>query len=320
MKILIVGGAGYIGGYLTDVLGGSHDVTVYDNIMYETRYVKPVKFIHGDIRDINKLSTILSGYDTVIWLAAIVGDGACAISPTLTKSINYATVKWLTDNYTGKIIFMSTCSVYGINHDLIDELATPNPLSVYAETKLDAETYLTANHDNYLVFRLGTLFGLGDSYSRIRLDLVTNILTLKAVNKQPLSVFGGEQWRPLLHVKDVAHAIDYCLDNEITGLYNLSNDNYTIAGIAKQIQEIIPDTKVDYTDISFEDMRNYKVSSDKIKKLGWNPIYDLSYGIKEIKALIEEKRIVNPNDIVYSNAAYVKRYVSEYNTNEYNQI
>ena len=149
----------------------------------------------------------------------------------LTELLNYGCTKWLVDNYKGKILFPSTCSVYGVNDELIDETAEFNPLSEYAETKVRSERYIMENSDNYLIFRLGTLFGLGDQFSRLRLDLVTNVLTLKATNGQPLTVFGGEQWRPLLHVKDVSTAIGYCLGNDITGLYNLSYKNYTIREI-----------------------------------------------------------------------------------------
>ena len=179
-KILIAGGCGYVGGYLTDFLTrNGYDVTVYDYLLYEERFLKEVKFIYGDVRDTEKLSKIINNYDIVIWLAGIVGDGACAVNPELTISVNVDSVKWLVDNFKGKIIFPSTCSVYGVNNDLIDESAIPSPLSLYASTKLEAEKYIIEHCNDYLIFRLGTLFGLGDNHSRLRLDLVVNILSLK---------------------------------------------------------------------------------------------------------------------------------------------
>jgi len=249
MKILITGGAGYIGGYLTDsLISAGYDVTVYDSLVYENHFLKQVPFIFGDIRDRDKLSSILPEFDVVVWLAAIVGDGACAIDPFLTQSVNEDAVKWLVDNYDGKIIFTSTCSVYGINNDLIDETAEPAPISVYARTKLGAEQYVLNNSSDPLVFRLGTLYGLGDEHSRVRLDLVVNILSKRAAVGEPLIVYGGEQWRPLLHVRDVSTAILHSLKNNISGLYNLSSGNYKIREIAEVIKNIVPSCTIQYED------------------------------------------------------------------------
>jgi len=310
MKILIVGGCGYVGGYLTDRLTHCmHDVTIYDNLTYESRFLKPVDFVYGDIRDFDKLGKIINNYEVVIWLAALVGDGACAINPSLTEQLNYECVKWLVDNYKYKIVFMSTCSVYGINNDLIDESAITSPLSEYAETKLKAESYIIKNHHEYLIFRLGTLFGIGDQFSRLRLDLVTNILTLKATKSLPLTVFGGEQYRPLLHVKDVATATLYCLNNNINGMFNLAYKNYTIIEIAEAIISLVPGSEVIASDMKFEDLRNYKVTTDKILSKGWVPSYDLNSGIIEVYNVIKENRIMNPDDPIYSNAIYLKEKI-----------
>ncbi len=306
-KILIVGGAGYIGGYMTDLLlKKGHDVTVFDSLMYEDRFLKPVNFIKGYTWNKDELSKILPEYDTVIWLAAIVGDGACAIDAKKSKRDNEDAVKWLVDNYQGKIIFTSTCSVYGKNDNLIDEEDIPNPLSIYAETKLGAEKYVTENARDYLIFRLGTLYGLGDEHSRIRLDLVANVLAYRAATGQSLSVFGGDQWRPLLHVKDVGEAVAFCLENNITGLYNLSENNYRIREIAEKIKESIPRAEVSYTAMEFEDQRNYKVKNEKILSTGWAPKYSLKEGIEEIAKIFQEDRISDPQDPVYSNEGFLK--------------
>ena len=198
LKILIAGGAGYLGGYLTDLLiKNGCEVTVYDNLLYEDRYLKPANFIYGDVRDSKKLLSIINGFDAVVWLAAIVGDGACAVEPYYTRAINVDSVKWLAENYKGKIIFTSTCSVYGFNNNLIDETSELIPLSLYAETKVAAEKLIINQHKNYLIFRLGTLFGVGDDHSRLRFDLVVNSLTMKAARGEVLKVFGGGQWRHL---------------------------------------------------------------------------------------------------------------------------
>jgi nucleoside-diphosphate-sugar epimerase len=308
-KVLVVGGAGYIGGFLTDQLikNGNH-ITVYDNLMYEERYLKKVSFINGDIRDRNKLLKIIPSFDIVVWLAAIVGDGACAVDPFLTRSINEDSVKWLVDNFPDKkIVFTSTCSVYGINNDLIDEEAEPNPISIYAETKLEAEQYIIKNHNNYLIFRLGTLFGLGDEHSRIRFDLVSNILTKKATLGQPITVFGGEQWRPLLHVKDVSHAIIFGIENKINGLFNLSYGNFIIKDIAEVIKRCIPESEIIYQDMPFEDLRNYRVRNDKIVERGWFPTLTIRDGIEELRDVILEKRIKHLDNPIYSNEGYLNK-------------
>jgi nucleoside-diphosphate-sugar epimerase len=306
-KVLVVGGCGYIGGFLTDYLTeNKYEVTVYDNLLFETRYLKDCNFIFGDIRDKDKLQKIINDFDVVVWLAGLVGDGACSVNPELTKQLNVDTVKWLVDNYGGKIVFPSTCSVYGMNNDLISENAEPNPLSLYAATKLEAEKYVLSKKPDALVFRLGTLFGLGDRHSRMRLDLVANILSMKAALGKPLTVFGGEQWRPLLHVRDVSTAILHGLENNIDGLYNLSYRNYIISDLAEEIKKQTPTCKITYTDMKFEDLRNYKVTNSEYLLTGWNPKYNLQDGIRQIVSLIEEGRIKNVGDLVYSNAAYMR--------------
>lgn len=305
-KILICGGAGYIGGYLTDLLKiNKYDITVYDCLVYETRYMKGVHFIYGDIRDHKKLAKIINNYDIIIWLAALVGDGACARNPLVTEDINYTSLQWLVNHYKGKIIFTSTCSVYGINNDILDESSPTDPLSCYADTKLRCEQEIISKTDNYLIFRLGTLYGTSDQHSRPRLDLVVNKLTHKATSKEPLMVYGGGQWRPLLHVKDVSRAILSALENNIKGLFNLSDRNYRICDIAEEIQKIIPRATVNYGNIKFEDLRNYKVSAEKFKSFGWQAKYSLEYGIKEVHQAIKDVRIKDPNHKIYSNADYI---------------
>ena len=132
--------------------------------------------------------------DAVVWLAALVGDPACALHPDVSVEINQESVRALAENFEGRLIFLSTCSVYGAQDSVLDEKSPLNPLSVYAVTKLEAEKYLAEK--NAIIFRLGTLFGVGDLFSRIRLDLVVNILTVRAHRVGTVKVFGGEQFRP----------------------------------------------------------------------------------------------------------------------------
>ncbi len=307
MDILVVGGAGYVGGGIVDLLSKKQNVTVYDSLIYENSFRKDVDFIFGDIRDYKKLNPILNNYDAVIWLAALVGDGACAINPTLTHEINAQTVSNLTKNFSGKIVFLSTCSVYGAQDGILNEDSSVNPLSEYASSKLTAEKYL--EDSDAIIFRLGTLFGIGDQFSRIRLDLVVNILTTKALQDKKMSVFGGDQWRPLLHVKDVANAIDKTVQTDVNGIFNLHHKNYKIIELAEKIKEKIPDVAIETTPLPFQDTRNYQVSSEKLKvATGFEALIEIDQGINEVYDLISSNRIKDINDPRYSNQLFLQTF------------
>jgi len=307
MNILVVGGAGYVGGGIVDKLQQKHQVTVYDSLIYENEFRKNVNFIYGDIRDYFKLNKILKNYDAVVWLAALVGDGACSINPTLTYEINSESVKNLVANFKGKIIFFSTCSVYGAQEGVLNEESEVNPLSEYAKSKLVAEDILT--NSDAIVFRLGTLFGIGDEFSRIRLDLVVNVLVTKALIDNKMSVFGGEQWRPLLHVKDVANAVDHTIESSLKGVYNLHYKNFKISEIADLIKERISNVEIVTTPLPFQDARNYQVSSEKLK-LASNFVAEVSLekGIEEVFNLISSGRIKDINNPRYSNQNFLKTF------------
>lgn len=308
LKTLIVGGAGYVGGHLVDILQADekYDVTVYDNLLFENSFYKKVSFIRGDARDLIKVLSNLNEYDAVIWLAAIVGDGACEVNTEITNEVNQDAFFKLVDNYGGKIVYTSTCSVYGAGEGFSSEESEPNPLSLYAKTKLTSERYLLDKHVDHLAFRLGTLHGVGDEFSRVRLDLVANVLTSRACTNKPLKVFGGEQWRPMTHVKDVARAIKYGIDNDLTGLYNLVADNYQIKDIAEEIKKIIPSATIIYEDMPFEDQRNYKATNGKYLKNGFKFNYSLPDGIMDIKKIFDQGRLKDPEDPVYNNVNYLK--------------
>ncbi|MCL4418573.1 NAD(P)-dependent oxidoreductase [Patescibacteria group bacterium] len=308
MNILITGGAGYIGGALTDLLQNSkHKVRVYDSLLYEENYRKDVEFIFGDIRDQDKLLKQLKWADAVVWLAALVGDGACALNPDVATDINQQSVKWLSDNFDGRIIFTSTCSVYGAQEKELDETSPTNPLSVYASTKLASEEYLIKK--NALIFRLGTLFGVGDQFSRIRLDLVVNIMIVRACKEGELKIFGGEQYRPLLHVRDSARAIFESLDKKETGIFNLNKENVKILELAKTVKKHFPKLKMQIEDMKFEDSRNYRVKNDKAKKiLKFEPAYTIDQGIEELKQLLTENRIRDVNNERYANHLFLTRF------------
>ena len=307
MNILIVGGAGYVGGGIVDKLKKHHQVTVYDSLIYEESYRKDVNFVYGDVRDQSKLLKLFKNNDVVIWLAALVGDGACAINPELTFEINSDSVKFLAENFKKRIVFLSTCSVYGAQDGLLNEDSSINPLSEYASSKVQAEEYLKGS--NSIIFRLGTLFGISDEFSRIRLDLVVNILVTKALTEGKLTVFGGEQWRPLLHVNDVANAIEQTIDSETNGIFNLHYKNFKIIDIAEAIVNKVDSAIIETTPMKFQDARNYQVSSEKLlSETGFKAEIDLNTGINEIYDLIANNRIKNVNHKRYSNQNFLEEF------------
>lgn len=308
MKVLVVGGAGYLGGALTDILlKTKHDVRVYDALMYEDDYLKAVPFVLGDIRNHKHLKEHLKWADAVVWLAALVGDGACALNLDISTQINQESVKWLADNYDGRIIFMSTCSVYGARDGELTEDSPTGPLSVYGITKLASEGFL--KNKNAITFRLGTLFGLGDRYARIRLDLVVNTLTARAISDRKLKVFGGDQFRPLLHVRDAAQAIADNLGTKHKGIFNLHSENVKILDLARKVEKHFPGIKLEVVDMKFQDSRNYKVSSQKaIETFGFKPKLRSGDGIKEVKKLLEETRIKDLNNSRYTNEGHLTMF------------
>ncbi len=309
-KVLVVGGAGYIGGCLTDkLIDHGYEVTVYDNLLYEDYYFKEVPFAFGDVRDTAKLVKLQKDFDTIIWLAALVGDGACAQDPALTHEINTAAVENFLNATKRRIIFPSTCSVYGAQDGILNEDSPTKPLSVYADTKLAAEKAVLKHGG--LAFRLGTLFGLGDLFSRLRLDLVVNVLTFKALQERQITVFGGDQWRPIIAVRDVAEYFVEAVESDKVGVYNLGKENVRIKDLAPIYKECFPDLKVNIVDSKFEDLRNYQVSTQRaLDNFKFRPKIIVAEEVGRMLTLLSEHRIKNPFDPIYYNAQFVRDALS----------
>jgi nucleoside-diphosphate-sugar epimerase len=310
-RVLITGGAGYVGGWLTDrVIEAGHDVRVYDLLLYEDRYLKDVPFIAGDVLDYERLRPHLEWADTVVWLAGLVGDPACGLDPSLTNKINLESVQWLCDNFDGRIVFPSTCSVYGAQDEELDETSPTNPLSLYAESKLDAERILTERRPNSLILRLATLAGLGDTYSRIRLDLVVNLLVVRARLVGELEVFGGNQFRPLLHVRDVATAVVPHLDSGVSGIFNLGTENLTIRQLAERVVERVGGARIRVVDVPFQDTRNYRVSFERARRdLEFVAEHPIDEAIDEIAELIDAGRVKDLSMAQFSNFESLRPYL-----------
>jgi nucleoside-diphosphate-sugar epimerase len=307
-SVLVCGGAGYIGGLTCDsLLREGFDVSVYDNILYEDRYLKNIKFINGDIRDTDKLINISKDYDVIILMSALVGDPACSVDPILTEEINYTAIKNFCESISEDkhLIFMSTCSVYGSQEGILNEESPTDPLSSYAVTKLNAEKHVIEKKGT--IFRLGTVFGLGDTYSRLRMDLVVNVLTMKATKYGEITINGGEQWRPIIAVKDIAEYITEAVQFKYKGVYILSKENVIIKELGEKIAKIIPGTKVKYTEISFHDARNYRVDNSKsLLTFKYKPIITIEEEVSKMVKIFTEERIQNLEDEVYHNGMYLK--------------
>ena len=290
MKITITGGAGYVGSILSRELLKENEVTVLDNLHYGIDPIKGLlrnkKFtlIEGDIRDMSNIIKAVNYSDVVIHLAAIVGKPSAELDSKTTMEINYLSTKNLVElcnlYEVKKIIFASSCSVYGNqpNSQLQEDLP-PNPIEIYAETKLKSENALQ-NLANMpvIILRLGTLFGL--SY-RMRFDLAINLFIAKALNGKKLTVFGGEQHRPFLHVRDAAEAFKLAVDGGYSGIYNVISKNYKIIDIAKLISKKL-NGKIEVSE-EITDERDYFVKGEKFKKIfNFKPKYNLNHAIKEI--------------------------------------
>lgn len=307
-RVLLVGGAGYIGGLTCDYIReAGMEVTVYDNLLYEDRFLKEIPFIYGDIRDTEKLYNVSKDYDVIVLMAALVGDPACSVDHALTEEINYKAIKNFCDVVSPNkhLIFMSTCSVYGAQDGLLNEESGTNPLSSYASTKLKAEEHILAKGGT--IFRLGTVFGLGDTYSRLRMDLVVNVLTMKAVKDGEITINGGEQWRPIIAVKDIAGYVTEACIEEYEGVYVLSKENVVIRELGERVASMIPNTKINYTEISFQDARNYRVDNQKsLDTFKYQPKITVEEEVNRMVKLFRENRVDNPEDKVYHNGAYLR--------------
>jgi nucleoside-diphosphate-sugar epimerase len=306
-KVLVCGGAGYIGGLTCDYLiRDGFDVTVYDNLLYEERFLKEIKFIYGDIRDTEKLYKISKDFDVIILMSALVGDPACSVDNELTEEINFDAIKNFCDVVLPNkhLIFMSTCSVYGAQDGVLNEESQTNPLSSYAYTKLKAEKYISEKGGT--IFRLGTVFGLGDTYSRLRMDLVVNVLTMKAIRNKEITINGGEQWRPIISVIDIAEYVVEACKEKYSGIFVLAKENVIIRELGERVAKLIPGTKINYNEISFQDARNYKVDNTKsLETFKYKPKVSVEDEVERMKVIFYENRVHNPEDRVYHNGAFL---------------
>lgn len=300
-KVLITGGAGYLGSVLTEVLlGKGYQVTVLDNLIYKQTSVAPFsfnknfKFILGDVTDNSVLRPLVESHDVIIPLAAIVGMPACKANPELTVKVNFEQVnnitKWV--NKDQMVLIPNTNSQYGSSTEIITEDSPFKPLSLYAETKCDAEKAVL-DSGNGIALRLATVFGM--SY-RMRMDLLVNDFVYKALTDGYLVLFESHFIRNYIHIRDIANTFVFMIENYEkcnNNAFNvgLTSANCTKLELAQTIQKYVPDLVIVENNFKQDfDQRNYMVSNAKLENAGWIPTFTLEDGIQE---LIEGYQLVN---------------------------
>ena len=302
-KIFITGGAGYVGSVLTPYLiSRGFEVTVYDLMIYGNKIPdhENLKIVKGDIRDQNLLNKVLPGHDIVLHLACISNDPSFELNPKLGKSINLDSfeplIKICKSSKIQKFIYASSSSVYGIkNEKNVSEEMSLEPITDYSKYKADCEKilfkYMSTDFITVII-RPATVCGYSP---RQRLDLVVNILTNYAFHKREIAVFGGEQLRPNIHIKDMARAYELLInyDNEkINGkIYNVGYENKSVNELAEQVREIIgKDIKI--KKVFSDDNRSYHISSKKIfNELNFKSNFTIKDAIKDLKYAFENKKL-----------------------------
>lgn len=302
MKVLITGGAGYLGSTLANHLLNFHEVTVLDNLMYKQTSILHLfrggfHFVKGDVRDVELLQKLVKEHDVIIPLAAIVGMPACRENPQLAVDVNFNQIKNIVDVLKPhqQLIIPNTNSQYGSSEDIITEESPFKPLSLYAQTKCDAEDYVL-KHSNGIVLRLATVFGVSP---RMRQDLLVNDFVYKAVTDGYLVLFESHYKRNYIHVSDIARVFEFMIREYMncTGqVFNvgLSDANCSKLELAEKIKEHVPGLVIKQDEFKTDfDQRNYIVSNEKIESKGFKPMYTLDFGIRQ---LIEAYPIVVTNN------------------------
>ena len=319
---LVIGGLGYIGsGVVLDLLNKGSKVSVLDCCMFGDDVLKKFSkfsnfsFIKGYASDVILLGKLLKENSKVVHLAGLVGDPACAFSQKDTRYFNIKTTNIIKDlcfEYEiQRLIFASSCSVYGKTNELCYENSSTNPVSLYAKTKLDSEKELMESKIDTKILRFSTIFGPAE---RLRFDLVVNLFIAQAYYDKKITVFGGDQERPFLHVKDASKSIMNFLNYKITNsqdVYNVGCDelNGTINEIAKLIEKNVPGSSISLSSENV-DARNYAVSFKKYKNLFPNEKFSTVLdSINQFNKIFEQKEI-KFRDSIYSNLLTTKTFIS----------
>lgn len=299
-KVLVTGGAGYVGHVLTPrLLAAGHEVTVFDSLFFGCRLPNSPKLrvIPGDIRDTAKIAEALKGQDAVLHLACISNDASFELDENLSTTINYGCFEPLViaakKAGVKRFVYCSSSSVYGVsNSPQVTEDHALVPLTLYNKFKGMCEPLLwkhMADDFTAVAIRPATVCGYSP---RTRLDLSVNILTNHAVNKGTITVFGGDQMRPNLHIEDMVDAYQLMLEaphEKIHGeVFNIGFENHSIASIAKMVQKIVGEEFPDKGEIGIvttpsDDNRSYHVNSDKVfRTLGYRPKRTIEDAVRDL--------------------------------------
>lgn len=328
--VLVVGGAGYIGTHLVDILlKKNYSVRVLDRLIYgpgtlSTFQGNPrFEFIEGDATDISKLVSAVRDCSAVVHLGGLVGDPACSVDPDFTRHENVIATRMVKEVARSagvtRFVFASSCSVYGANDDVVNEESALNPVSLYATTKIDSEKeLLSSNGPNFhvTILRFATVFGHS---LRPRFDLVVNLFSAQAYNDSKVTVMGSGLWRPFIHCRDIARAIEKVLSSSsavVHGqIFNVGDDslNTTIGLLGSKVADVAKEfgrnVEVLVNDSS-NDRRNYRVSFKKIKDiLGFEADYTLEGGIREMMNHFKKGTYKHYKENQYSNLEMTKEQV-----------
>ncbi|MEK7596743.1 MAG: NAD(P)-dependent oxidoreductase [Patescibacteria group bacterium] len=298
-KVLITGGAGYIGNVLVEsLLDDGFEVTVLDSLLYkqpcliEHCYRKDFKFVYGDVRDHKLFKELIGKADVIVHLAAYVGMSACKKFPSEAIQVNYESAKFLAENIRKDqlVIYPTTNSGYGLGvHKggkavFCTEETPLKPISLYGETKADAEKVLL-DTGRAISLRLATVFGFS---KRMRMDLLVNDFVWRAFNDRFVVLFESHFLRNFIHIRDIAKTMKFCIKNHkkmVGEVYNVGNTSINMSkmDLCKAIKKQVPDFCIMESEINKDpDQRNYIVSNEKLEKLGWSCDYSLDDGIREL--------------------------------------
>ena len=330
--VVVIGGAGYIGSHAVELLlAEGHQVRVLDRMMYGRQSLgeffnhRRFELIEGDTTDITKLTQALSGASAVIHLAGLVGDPACAVDPTFTRHTNIVATRMAKDVAQSlgiyRFIFASSCSVYGTSDEAVTEDAELKPVSLYAQSKIDSENELLfGGRDNFFVtvLRFATVFGHS---RRPRFDLVANLFTAQAITDGLITVIGPHQWRPFIHVRDLARALVTTLKADpyvvADQIFNVGDKRLNLTIL--QLAEIVKKVTSKHRDVSIsisensQDRRNYAVSFEKIQTLlGFQAATLMEDGIAEMADSLIAGRYRDYHEDMYSNVAMTAKELSRF--------